>query len=279
MGRPSKGHLEAQRDRLRTLALVRELSFVEDVANPNQFAELVAVRTGTFQDAAKWRANFKGERCISPQQLQLLTKLDRNVVRQWEDGPWGLWRALWGDPLRDDFQSRIRIRWSDDEPSLPDNQESAEVPFGWLEERTHADCLAALERVVGTANANCQDVLGRYLVEAVLLYRLDAAMSSLAFVASDCYQPYRCIRLCLANPGVRCTLISLGIEREVYLEVASLEYQRLVLDDRYRKAKQLALDFDALWDYAEFGRPDLEDRWGPPSNVSLASIRKLLKTY
>ena len=70
------------------------------VANPHQFALHFDALTGmNTQSSGKWRSSFNGEKALSTQQLQLLSRIDPEVFERHEMGPANLWQAMWG-PLQ-----------------------------------------------------------------------------------------------------------------------------------------------------------------------------------
>ena len=66
------------------------------VANPHQFALHFDALTGmNTQSSGKWRSSFNGEKALSTQQLQLLSRIDPEVFERHEMGPANLWQAMW----------------------------------------------------------------------------------------------------------------------------------------------------------------------------------------
>lgn len=232
MARPTRTATEQLRGRMRAVALMRELARRVGAENPHQFAGWFDERTGMdTQASGKWRLNFTGDRPLSPQQLQLLSRLDADVARLHSDGPADLWRALWGDVHELWPLSRRRFcihgpTWDDRIWSAIEDEFTDEMLFGCTIREFEGDLLLA--------DAYHESLTLRHLTEAIVLYRLHQHMNSLAPSDVDGGGLYRCLRMCLDDADVLCKLNQMGIYDYVADELADMELGRLNNEKSYR---------------------------------------------
>lgn len=206
MARPARTMTEQLRGKMRAVALMRELARRVGVENPDQFAGWFDKHTGMdTQASGKWRLNFIGDRPLSPQQLQLLSRLDGDVARLHSDGPADLWQALWGDVR--ELWPLCRTRFSNVGPMLDDRTWS-EIEEEFVDEKTYGAALREFEGELLLADAYGEPLTLRYLTEAIALYRLHQHMNSIAPSDVDGVGTYRSVCMCLDDTAVRNELVS-----------------------------------------------------------------------
>ena len=234
MARPTRTHSEHLRGRIRTVTLMRELARRVGAENPHQFAGWFDKHTGMeTQASGKWRLNFNGDRPLSPQQLQLLSRLDCDVPRLYDDGPADLWRALWGDVR--DLWSLCRTRFSNFGPMLDDRIWSA-IDDEFSDEKPFGSTLREFEGELLLADAYGEPLTLRYLTEAIALYRLHQHMNCIAPSDVDGAGAYRCVRMCLDDDVVRTELNLLGTLDLLAEQLADMELGRLTNERSYNAA-------------------------------------------
>jgi hypothetical protein len=242
---------------MRAVALLRWLARRVGAGNPHQFAGWFDQRTGMdTQASGKWRLNFSGGRPLSAQQLQLLSRLDGDVVGLHSNGPADLWLALWGDvrvlwPL-------CRSRFCGVGPMLDDRTWSA-VESEFDDEKTYGAALRNFEGELLIAYAYREPLTLRHLTEAVAFYRLHQYLNSIAPSDVDGVGSYRCVHMCMEDAAVRSELDQLGICGLLVSHVVDLELGRMEREPSYRAA--VAVDDVAA--YARNPRAFVSDdsRW------------------
>ena len=234
MARPTRTTTEQLRGGMRAVALMRELAARIGAENPHQFAGWFDERTGMeTQASGKWRLNFSGDRPLSGQQLQLLSRLDSDVARLHNDGPADLWLALWGDVR--ELWPLCRTRLNNLGPMLEDRT--------WLvivdefdDEKSYGATLREFEGELLLADAYREPLTLRHLTEAIVLYRLHQHMNSIAPSDVDGVGMYRCMHICMNDVVVRNELSQLGIYDLLVDQLAELEFGRLGNEKSYRTA-------------------------------------------
>lgn len=262
MARPTRTMTEQLRGRMRSVALMRELARRVAAENPYQFAGWFDKHTGMdTQASGKWRLNFSGGRPLSPQQLQLLSRLDSDVPRLYGDGPADLWWGLWGDVCK--LWPLCRSRLTNLGPMLDDRTWS-EIEGEFCDEKTYGAALREFEGELLLADAYREPLTLRHLTEAIALYRLHQHMNGIAPSDVDGVGAYRCVHICLGDAAVRSELTGLGIRDLLADHLADMELGRLECERSYRAA--LAVDdlagytrnplafisHDARWDALRF---------------------------
>lgn len=234
MARPTRTMTEQLRGRMRSVALMRELARRVGTENPHQFAGWFDKHTGMdTQVSGKWRLNFIGGRPLSPQQLQLLSRLDSDVPRLYGDGPADLWRALWGDARQ--LWPLCRSRLTSLGPALDDSIWS-EIEGEIGDQRTFGSALREFEGELLLANAYSEPLTLRHLTEAIAFYRLHQHMNAIAPSDVDGVGACRCIHMCLEDAAVQSELTGLGIRDLLANHLADLELSRLEHESSYRAA-------------------------------------------
>lgn len=257
MARPTRTTVEQLRGRMRAVALMRELAKRVGAANPHQFAEWFDDRTSmNTQASGKWRLNFNGKQPLSPQQLQLLSRLDGDVLHLHSNGPADLWRALWGDAC--ELWLLCRSRFDNDGPMLDDRIWSA-IEGEFENEKPFGSALREFEGELLLADAYREPLTLRHLTEAIAFYRLHQHMNSLAPSDVDGDGLYRCVHMCLDDSDVLYKLSLLGIYADVVSELEDMEFCRLRRDKSYRTI----IATDDLADYVGNPRAFVTDdsRW------------------
>lgn len=257
MARPTRTTTEQLRGGMRAVALMRELAKRVGAENPHQFAGWFDEHTGMdTQASGKWRLNFSGDRPLSPQQLQLLSRLDGEVARLHSNGPAELWRALWGDVC--ELWSLCRSRFTNDGPMLDDRIWSA-IEGEFVNEKPFGSALREFEGELLLADAYREPLTLRHLTEAIAFYRLHQRMNSLAPSEVDGVGLYRCVRMCLDDIDVLYKLSLLGIYADVVSELEDMEFWRLRRD----KSCRMIIATDDLADYVGNPRAFVTDdsRW------------------
>ena len=257
MARPTRTTTEQLCGGMRAVALMRELAKRVGAENPHQFAGWFDERTGMdTQTSGKWRLNFSGDRPLSPQQLQLLSRLDGDVARLHSDGPADLWRALWGDVC--ELWSLCRSRFTNDGPMFDDRIWSA-IAGEFDAEKSFASALREFEGELLLADSYREPLTLRHLTEAIAFYRLHQHMNSTAPSDVDGVGAYRCVHMCMNDTTVRSELNQLGICDLLAGELADKEFGRLKSERSYRKAVAV----DDLAGYARNPRAFISDdsRW------------------
>ena len=257
MARPARTTTEQLRGKMRASALLSELARRVGAENPHQFAKWFDERTGMdTQVSGKWRLNFSGKQPLSPQQLQLLSRLNADVVHLHSNGPSDLWRALWGDVC--ELWSLCRSRFTNDGPTLDDriwltieDEYENEKPFG--------SALREFEGELLLADAYREPLTLRHLTEAIAFYRLHQHMNSIAPTGVDGFGLYRCVRMCLDDIDVLYKLSLLGIYADVLSELEDMEFLRLRKD----RSCRMIIATDDLADYVGNPRAFVTDdsRW------------------
>lgn len=152
------------------------------VANPHQFALHFDALTGmNTQSSGKWRSSFNGEKALSTQQLQLLSRIDPEVFERHEMGPANLWQAMWAplQGLRSILSTELAL-W----PTL-------EV------------LVAEFEGDLLLAEAYHEPLTIAHLAKAVALHRLVHELNARIIpVGIDGEGTYRAIRRCLDDASV-----------------------------------------------------------------------------
>lgn len=234
MARPTRTTTEQLRGGMRAAALMRELAKRVGAVNPHQFAGRFDEHTGMdTQASGKWRLNFSGDRPLSPQQLQLLSRLDGGVARLHDDGPADLWRALWGDVH--ELWPLCRSRFCGVGPMLNDRTWS-EIEGEFGDEKSFGSALREFEGELLLADAYCEPLTLRHLTEAIALYRVHQYMNSIAPSAVDGVGTYLCMFMCMDDVAVRNELSKLGICELLAGQLAGMELDRLEHQRSYRAA-------------------------------------------
>lgn len=262
MARPTRTMTEQMRGRMRAVALMRELSRRIGAENPHQFAGWFDERTGMdTQASGKWRMNFSGDRPLSPQQLQLLSRLDGDLARLHGAGPADLWQALWGDVR--ELWSLCRTRFSNHGPMLDDRIWSA-IGDAFSDEKPFSSALREFEGELLLADAYREPLTLRHLTESVAFYRLHQHMNSIAPSDVDGIGAYRSVCMCLDDTAVRNELELLGIYELVANQLTSMELDRFESEASYRAAlgvhdlagyisnPQAMISADSRWDALRF---------------------------
>lgn len=234
MARPTRTTTEQLRGGIRAAALMRELAKRAGAENPHQFAGWFDERTGMdTQASGKWRLNFSGDRPLSPQQLQLLLRLDSDVAQLHRNGPADIWRALWGDVH--ELWPLCRSRFTNDGPMLADRIWSA-IEGEFVNEKPFGSALREFEGELLLADAYREPLTLRHLTEAIAFYRLHQHMNSLAPSDVDGGGLYRCMHMCLDDLGVQNELSQLGVCELLTANLAGIEIYRLESERSYRSA-------------------------------------------
>lgn len=243
MARPTRTKIEHSRGKMRTVALMRELAQRVGAENPHQFAGWFDKQTGVeTQASGKWRLNFSGDRPLSPQQLQMLSRIDGDVAHLHCDGPADLWRALWGDVH--ELWPLCRNRFCDVGPMLDDRTWS-EIEGEFGDEKTFGSALREFEGELLLADAYCAPLSVRHLTEVIALYRLHQHLNSIAPSDTDGIGAYRCVRMCLDDRIVQGELHRLGVGELLRDYLAEMEIGRLNAEPSYRAA--INVDSSAQW--------------------------------
>lgn len=205
---------------MRAVALMRELAWLVGAENPHQFAGCFDRCTGMdTQSSGKWRLNFSGDKPLSMQQLQLLSRLDADASHLHENGPADLWLAMWGD-ARNTWRL-CRTRLSNLGPSLDDRIWS-EIASEFVEEKTFDVTLAEFEGDLLLAEAYREPLMLRHLTEAVALYRLYQELNAVVPLEIDGRGICRCVRTCLDDRNVVVELRRYGVLEGVRQELAAI---------------------------------------------------------
>ncbi|HGM6965840.1 TPA: hypothetical protein ACKQDH_003340 [Pseudomonas aeruginosa] len=217
---PARNTKELRKDQIRTTALMHELMHRTGSENPHQFAGWYDRITHSHtQDSGKWRANFAGSRPLSKRQLIELAQIYPDTHSYHQNGPNGLWRALWGEAA--DLIACVR--------SHP--KSSPQIPFQASEHAVQLSILAALDDQIDFDD----------FVRVIALYRLrvntepSARVDGIGLNLSGC--AWRNVETCLNDAKVRADLDRLGIRALITQELAQLEAERI-------KANPKALIFD-----------------------------------
>lgn len=200
MARPRRTDTERKRGRMRAAALMNSLARQIGAQNPNQFAlQFDALSGMNTQSSGKWRSSFNGEKALSTQQLQLLSRIDPEVFKRHEMGPANLWQAMWAplQGLRSIVSTELAL-W----PTL-------EV------------LVAEFEGDLLLAEAYHEPLTIAHLAKAVALHRLVHELNARIIpVGIDGEGTYRAIRRCLDDTSVSAALASLGIFDDVDAELS-----------------------------------------------------------
>ncbi|MCY1294996.1 hypothetical protein D9M68_365330 [compost metagenome] len=208
---------ELRKDLIRSTALMHELMRRTGSENPHQFAGWYDRITHSHtQDSGKWRANFAGSRPLSKRQLSELAQIYPDAYDYHENGPEGLWRALWGEAA--DLIACVR--------SHP--KSSPQMPFQASEHAVQLSILAAQDEQIGFDD----------FVRVIALYRLrvntepSARVDGIGLNLSGC--AWRNVETCLSDATVCTDLERLGIRDLIARELAQLEAERIKTNPRAR---------------------------------------------
>jgi hypothetical protein len=218
------------------VALMQELARRVGADNPNQFARWFDEQAdASTQESGKWRHNFNGNRPLSSQQLNWLSKRPEfnDVHASYLAGPSDLWLAVWGDPK--DLWSLCRTRFCTQGPSLDDCIWPAMAPEDWgNDERGYGEAMREFEGELLLAEAYAEPLELRHLTEAIALYRLHHFVSSIAPTKIDGSGAYRCVRMCTENFALASQLDALGVYELLVSELVEHEAAQLDASRRYR---------------------------------------------
>lgn len=217
---PARNIRELRKDQIRSVALMHELMHRTGSENPHQFAGWYDRITHSHtQDSGKWRANFAGSRPLSKRLLSKLAQIYPDAYDYHENGPEGLWRALWGEAA--DLIACAR--------SHP--KSSPQMPFQASEHALQLSILAAQDEQIGFDD----------FVRVIALYRLrlntepSARVDGIGLNLSGC--AWRNVQTCLNDAKVCADLDRLGIRALIAQLLTQLEVERT-------KANPRALIFD-----------------------------------
>ncbi len=261
MARPKRTETEARRSRMRTVALMRELSRRVGAENPNQFAGWFDKQVeATTQESGKWRHNFNGTRPISEQQLNWLSRIpESSDAREiyWH-GPSDLWRALWDEPQA--LWPICRTRFLEDGPEIDDRiwphlVAEMETPTGtwktnasepeidvWAfsvedepsNEYSLQEAMRNFEGELLLAEAYDMPLTLRHVTEAIALHRISQLVTRIGKSSIDMTGAYRCVRMCTDNYAALTTLDAIGIYDDLLDELRAQEAQHLSGNREYR---------------------------------------------
>lgn len=247
---PTKSE-ELRRRCLMTVVLMREVIWWSGTANPNQFGPWFDGQTVSWTYAPKSAANAKsgqlkatrgqkkwyrlakGEFGISQTDLGYLARLFPDTYNQFWNGPDQLWSALWG-PSEDLWM----ICGASVYPSpFRDPNEEPEPFAGPV--LTFGESLDNFESsLLGKKLLFGLPLELRDLVESIAMYRLHQTVNR--FAKTDGIGAYRCVRMCLDAPEIRCHLRALSAFAKFSLydainnELVSMELDRLTHESSYR---------------------------------------------
>lgn len=220
MARPIQSKSERVRGGMRAVALMSELAWHVGAENPHQFAGCFDRCTGMdTQASGKWRLNFSGDKPLSVQQIQLLSRLRADASHLHESGPADLWLAMWGDARH--TWRLCRTRLSNLGPSLDDRIWS-EIANEFVEEKTFDVTLVQFEGDLLLAEAYGEPLRLRHLTEAVTLYRLYQELNAVVPLEIDGSGICRCVRMCLDDRNVVVELRRYGVLEGVRQELAAI---------------------------------------------------------
>ncbi|WP_238530994.1 hypothetical protein [Xanthomonas phaseoli] len=200
MARPARSDLETRQGGMRAAALLHVLAARMGAKNPHQFAACFDDNVGMLtQQSGKWRSGFSGEKPLSAQQIKLLTRLHTDAHALHENGPAGLWKAMWG-PVAE-LQS---------------------ILSGELKEwRTLDVVLAEFEADLLLAEYDHAPLTLEHMVKAIALYRMHQEVEAIAPLGLDGNGICRCLRLCLDNDQVQQEFFRLGVLHALNAELTS----------------------------------------------------------
>ena len=206
---PARNTRELHRNQIRSTALMHELMCRTGSSNPHQFAGWYDQMTHSHtQDSGKWRANFAGARPLSQKQLDALGQIFADTHSYYQNGPSGVWRALWGETA--DLIACVR--------SHP--KSSPQMPFVASERAVQLSILAAAE----------DEILFDDFVRAIALYRLRKETEPFARIDGIGLNltgtVWQDIQSCLKESKVIAELGRLGLTRLVTEELEQLEAER-----------------------------------------------------
>ncbi|MCC8393490.1 hypothetical protein LJ656_12895 [Paraburkholderia sp. MMS20-SJTR3] len=200
MARHARSDSEKRQGGMRAAALLHVLAARMGAKNPHQFAARFDDNVGMLtQQSGKWRLNFGGVKPLSTQQRKLLARLDADTDALHENGPAGLWKAMWGRV------AELQLMLS-----------------GELQEsRTLDMVLAEFEADLLLAEYDHASLTLEQLVKAIALYRLHQELEAIVPLGLDGDGICRCLRLCLDNDQVQRELFHLGVLQAVNAELLS----------------------------------------------------------
>gem|GEM_PF-2325925 len=223
---------------MRTVALMQELARRVGADNPNQFARWFDEQAdATTQESGKWRHNFNGNRPLSGQQLNWLSKRPEfeDVQAAYRAGPSDLWLAMWSD--HKDLWPLCRTRYCTAGPSLDGCIWQALAPDDWgNDERGYCEAMREFEGELLLAEAYAEPLELRHLTEAIALYRIHHFVNSIAPTKIDGSGAYRCVRMCTDNFALLLQLEALGVYELLVSELVAHEAAQLEISRTYRAA-------------------------------------------
>jgi hypothetical protein len=207
--------------------------------NVNQFGAWVnneSERLGwnDTQQSNKWYKLTNGSLTKRPDKpIAMLGQLFHGAEQIYENGPANLWRALWGDATNPAVLWPLcRTRIDSNGPWL-DDITWKEIEAKLLDERTFREAIREFEGELLLAMAYDQPLSLNHLTESVALYRLHQTTNCLARSDVDGVGAYRCIRLCLDDPGIASKLSNYSALNVVRDELIEMEIGRLIRERSY----------------------------------------------
>lgn len=198
MARPARSDSETRQGGMRAAALLHVLAARMGAKNPYQFAARFDDNVGMLtRQSGKWRLNFNGTKPLSAHQRKLLTCLYADADTLHEDGPAGLWRAMWGRLAELQLMLSSELK----------------------EWQTLGMVLAEFEADLLLAEHDHAPLTLEQLVKTIALYRLHQELEHIVPLGLDGDGICRCLRLCLDNDQVQRELSHLGVQQAVNAEL------------------------------------------------------------
>lgn len=231
MQRKTESEIRLYRNRLRTKALMLELGRRTASPTPQKFAcwfdKTIKERRPHLNvdtsESNRWRPSFNGKSALQSSQLELLQELFSDAVEFYQNGPSGMWIALWGDievlkplcktHLEDDahYTQDEKINWSNHPNQTLSLKESINKFIEIADFEIHLNDGIALE----------------FLSEAIALHRLQAHAAINNYSTTNNIELYRTIFRLINNTTISRNLTELGILNEIKEETALLEIRPL----------------------------------------------------
>ncbi|MGF6983446.1 hypothetical protein QFZ99_002923 [Paraburkholderia atlantica] len=207
--------------------------------NLNQFGARVnneSERLGwnDTQQSNKWYKLTNGSLTKRPDKpIAMLDQLFHCAEQVYEDGPANLWRALWGDATNPAVLWPLcRTRIDSNGPWL-DDISWKEIEAKLCDEKPFCEAIREFEGELLLAMAYDQPLSLNHLTESIALYRLHQTTNCLARSDVDGVGAYRCIRLCLDDPGIASKLTNYSALNVVRVELIEMEIGRLTRERSY----------------------------------------------
>lgn len=221
------------RNRLRTKALLNELSLRVRMPFPDTFAKWFdqeMITKGLYNrantaESNRWVGSFKGHIALQNEQLDLLHELFSDAQDLYHNGPSNLWDVLWGEPDQLWKSCKTRV---DANAHFMNDKSWNEALSKYGNQYDICEALRVFEgEIILATETDYHDLPFGYFIEALALYRLHTHAISLFKINSDGIGAYRSLFQCISNGDIKIRLLLLGIFLDIRDELIRMEIIKL----------------------------------------------------